>query len=336
MKKIIQLTEKETLYSKYCDYLCFFYFFLNSNPYLFDLIYFLIGFIVLVLPSFLILNGIKMKLINFSFLLSPYKFIIITLVIILLLFLVLKVYLFYNDYSIIHCSERFALGNCLNCLINLDLILHILNNIDIKPEYVLNDYFSFVKFPLLFLSFYTILKNCLLSIKNSTEFTLIYLTIIISYFRDETPKKLILELILFFYLCSNCSLIYKTLIKQKYIALMLHSFLMINCIGTFYIIESTIFFEKELIINLFIFLLLNSYSFGKYFFQLIFKPIKEIFFLYPHINKPHYTKLVNYQGYIPPFQYSNVNNVDESCLTEERMALLSKENEKEVNYINEI
>ena len=172
MKKIIQLTEKETLYSKYCDYLCFFYFFLNSNPYLFDLIYFLIGFIVLVLPSFLILNGIKMKLINFSFLLSPYKFIIITLVIILLLFLVLKVYLFYNDYSIIHCSERFALGNCLNCLINLDLILHILNNIDIKPEYVLNDYFSFVKFPLLFLSFYTILKNCLLSIKNSTEFTL--------------------------------------------------------------------------------------------------------------------------------------------------------------------
>jgi hypothetical protein len=249
----------------------------------------------------------------------------------------MKLYLFYNNYSVIHSSERFALGNTLNFIIYLDLIHQILNNIQIKPEFTLDDYFTMIKNPLLVLSFYIIIKDCLLSIKNSTEFILIYLTIIVSYYRDDTPKILIIDFVLFFYICYNCSLIYKTLINQKYFPLILHSFLIINCIGTYYIISnSSLFLEKELVINLFIFLVINSYFFGEYIFKLFFKPIKEIYFLYPHIDKPHYKKILNFQGYHPPTEYMVDNTVDESCLSEERMALLSKENEKDANYINDV
>ena len=337
MKKIFQIREKENLYTKYNNFLCFIYYFLNTNSYCLDLIYFLIGFLILILPSLLIFNSIQFKIINYSYLLSPYKFIILFLIFFMIIYLLMKLYLFYNNYSVIHSSERFALGNTLNFIIYLDLIHQILNNIQIKPEFTLDDYFTMIKNPLLVLSFYIIIKDCLLSIKYSTEFILIYLTIIVSYYRDDTPKILIIDFVLFFYICYNCSLIYKTLINQKYFPLILHSFLIINCIGTYYIISnSSLFLEKELVINLFIFLVINSYFFGEYIFKLFFKPIKEIYFLYPHIDKPHYKKILNFQGYHPPTEYMVDNTVDESCLSEERMALLSKENEKDANYINDV
>ena len=337
MKKIFQIREKETLYSKYNNLLCFIYYFLKSNSYLFDLIYFLIGFLILILPSIIIFNSTKIKILNFSYLLSPYKLVILFLIFFMIIYLLLKLYLFYNNYTVIHSSERFALGNALNFIIYLDLLHQILNNIQIKPEFTLDDYFLMIKNPLLILAFYIIIKNCLLSIKNCIEFILIYITIIISYYRNDTPKILIIELVIFFYIIYNCNLIYKTLISQKYFPLILHSFLIINCIGTFYIIKNlSIFIEKELVINLFIFLIINSYFLGEYIFKLFFKPIKEIYFLYPHIDKPHYKKLVNFQGYQPPIEYQVENLIDESSLSEERMALLSKENEKDANYINDV
>ena len=337
MKKIFQIREKENLYTKYSNFLCFIYYFLNTNSYCLDLIYFLIGFLILILPSLLIFNSIQFKIINYSYLLSPYKLVILFLIFFMIIYLLLKLYLFYNNYSVIHSSERFALGNTLNFIIYLDLIHQILNNIQIKPEFTLDDYFTMIKNPLLVLSFYIIIKDCLLSIKNSTEFILIYLTIIVSYYRDDTPKILIIDFVLFFYICYNCSLIYKTLINQKYFPLILHSFLIINCIGTYYIISnSSLFLEKELVINLFIFLVINSYFFGEYIFKLFFKPIKEIYFLYPHIEKPYYKKIVNYHGYQPPTEYLVENNMDDSDLSEERLALLSKENEKDANYINDV
>jgi len=55
-----------------------------------------------------------------------------------------------------------------------------------------------IKNDLLVLSFYIIIKDCLLNIKNSTEFILIYLTIIVSYYIDDTPKILIIDFVIFF------------------------------------------------------------------------------------------------------------------------------------------
>ncbi len=338
MKKIFQIREKENLYTKYNNLLCFIYYFLKNNSYIFDIIFFLIGFLILVLPSIIIFNSSQIRILTFTYLLPPYKFIILFLIFFMIIYLLLKLYLFYNNYSVIHSSERFAIANTLNFIIYLDLLHQIINNIQIKPEFNLDDYFLMIKTPLLVLSFYIIIKNCLLSIKNSIEFVLIYLTIVISYYRDDTPKILIIEFIIFFYILYNCNLIYKALINQKYFPLILHSFLIINCIGTYYIIinSSSLFIEKELIINFFIFLIINSYFFGEYVFKLFFKPIKEIYFLYPHIEKPYYKKIVNYHGYQPPTEYLVENNMDDSDLSEERLALLSKENEKDANYINDV
>ena len=328
-----KIYEKETLYKKFNTFLCFIYYIISLHKYILDLVYFFIGFIILTFPSLIVFKKLLVKIENLSYLINAYKYIIFILI------LFIFFYLFVNFYMIcldniseheFHSSKRFAFANKINLLIYLILIYRILYHINIKSKFSLNDYFSLFKIPLLILSFYIIIKNCFLEIKDSTAFTLIYIIILISYFKIYFPKKIIIEIIIFFYICHNFSLSYKMFSKGKYIPLILHIFLILNCFQLYYIMFKKEFTENELIINLFIFLFLNSYFFGKYFFNLFFKPIKQMYFVYPHIEKPYYKRIKDYHGY-EPNKFPNIynQNIFDSNFDDELVMFLSKENQQE-------
>ncbi len=327
MKK--KVYEKETLYKRFNNFLCFIYYIISLHKCMLDLVYFFIGFIIITFPTLIIFKKLFLKIENLSHLINIYKYIIFILI------LFIFFYLFANFYMIclddiseqeFHSSKRFAFANKINLLIYLFLIYRILFHIIIKSKFSLKDYFSLIKTPLLILSFYIIIKNCLIEIKDSTAFTLIYIIIVISYFEDYLPKKTIIEIIIFFYICHNFSLSYKMFTKRKYIPLILHIILILNCFQLYYIMFKKQFTENELIINLFIFLFLNSYFFGKYFFNLFFKPIKQMYFIYPHIEKPYYKRIKDYNGYEPnKFQNTYNKNIFDSNFEDELVVLLSKE-----------
>ena len=324
-----EIYQKETLYNKYKNILCFIYYIISLHKYILDLVYFFIGFIIITFPSLIIFKKLLVKIENLSYLINAYKHIIFILILFLFFYLFLNFYMICLDdisEQELHSSQRFAFANKINLLIYLFSIYRILYHININSKYTLNDYFSFIKTPILILSFYIIIKNCLFEIKDSTSITLIYITIVISYIKVYLPKKIIIEIIIFFYICHNFSLSYKKFIKGKYIPLILHVFLILNCFQLFIMLKKN-FTEKELIINLFIFLFINSYFFGKYFFNLFFKSIKQMYFIYPHIEKPYYKRIKDYKGYVPnklPNIYKE--NLFDSNFDDELILLLPNQN----------
>ena len=89
-----EIYQKETLYNKYKNILCFIYYIISLHKCMLDLVYFFIGFIIITFPTLIIFKKLFLKIENLSHLINIYKYIIFILI------LFIFFYLFANFYII--------------------------------------------------------------------------------------------------------------------------------------------------------------------------------------------------------------------------------------------